>query len=126
MSSDTAPPEATEAIGPWTLWFAVLGGLGAWFVRLVAGSVVVAYACLGGRTGVLVLYGVSVAGLVITGVALGLCLRVHRRVRAANGDERWAGVGLAARVGVLLNAIAAVLVLAESAAIPFVSPCWSL
>lgn len=126
MTGTAPPPDATEAIGPFTLWAAVLGGLAAWLVRLVAGSVLVAYACLGGRTGTLVLYGASVAGLVITGVALVLCLRIIRRVAAANGDESWSGAGLAARVGVLMNAIAAALIVAESVAIPLVPACWSV
>lgn len=125
MTGTAPPPDATEAVGPVTLWSAVLGGLVAWLVRLVAGSVLVAYACLGGRTGMLVLYAASAAGLLIAAGALLLCLRIIRRVNTANGDESWSGAGLGARVGVLMNAIAIALILAESAAIPLVSPCWN-
>lgn len=125
MTDTAAPPDATETVGPFILWSAVLGGLAAWLLRLVAGSVLVGYACLGGRVGTLVLYGASVAGLVLTALALSLCLRIIRRVDAADGDESWSAASLAARVGVLMNAIAATLIVAESAAIPLMSPCWA-
>lgn len=121
-----ADPQAPPVVGPWTLWFAVLGGLGAWIVRLTAGAALVGYACDGGALDRLALYALSVAALGQALVCWWLCRRIRRRADHFPADTAWLAAGFAAGVGALLNAIAVALILAESSLIPFVEPCGSL
>lgn len=121
-----ADPQAPPVVGPWALSFAVLGGLGAWIVRLTAGAALVGYACHRGALGHLALYALSLAAVSHALFSWWLCQRIRRRADHFPADTAWQAAGFAARVGALLNAIAVALILAESSLIPFVEPCGSL
>lgn len=120
-SGTTAAPPASA----WTWTFALLGGLGAWFARLLANSGLMGFACEAGALGVATLYGVTLGGVAVTVAALVTALRIRRAVAGADGDEPEA-LGFLAVVGVMMNLVALAGVVLETAAIPFVDVCRSL
>lgn len=119
-------PDAPPVVGPWTLWFAVLGGLGAWIARLIAGAMLVGYACGAGWMGMGVLWLLSAAAGAVALGALGLCRRIRRRANDARADTEWRAARFAATVGILMNAISLVLIGTESLFLVFIDPCISL
>lgn len=119
-------PDAPALVGPWTLWFAVLGGLGAWIARLIAGAMVVGYACGAGWVGMGVLWLLSLAAAVVALGALMLCRRIRRRANDARADTEWRAARFAATVGILMNAISLALIGTESLFMVFIDPCISL
>lgn len=127
MSAPTAVGDRrVPVVGPWRLWSTALGGLVAWTVRLFASASLVGWACEAGPVGVVVLYAISAAALAATGWALWASRRLHRRAGRGAGDTGWREAGFVARVGVALNAISAVLIVAETSFVPFVDPCTAL
>ncbi len=113
---------SSTAVGPWLLWFAVLGAPVAWFVHLVAAWMVTELACIspapgelvdnrGGSPGAvawtLVIVGTALPWLVAAAsvVASFVALRRHRRAAAAGRTDPLAGerVPFLLTVGTLLG-----------------------
>jgi hypothetical protein len=106
-----------------TLWFAVLAGIGAWMVHLVALAGLARWTCNddGSRW---VLDVLTVAMAAVTAFAIWLCAGI---VRGAHDDDaggtpaartRWLGV-----FGIMLGAINLALIVVEGSYAWFISPC---
>lgn len=118
--ADEAAPSPPGAL---MLGLAVLGGLGAWAARLVAGASLVGWACAAGWLGLATLYALSAAAVVPTLWVLWLSERIRRRAGQHPTDTGWQAAGFAARIGRLLNVLALALIVAETSLIPFIGPC---
>ncbi len=120
MSVDTSAEEARRAhsIGSAVreavlVWFALLGGIGAWAVHLVFFVAYVRYTC--NRSGSLwAMHAVTAVTLAIAGAALLLCGRMLRR---SDGDESADDEGgraqFVARLGLLVGVVNVALITLE-------------
>ncbi|MGH8896363.1 MAG: hypothetical protein ACRDZ4_04900 [Egibacteraceae bacterium] len=116
--------ESTAEPGGLTTTFALVGGLISWILRLIIGSWVVSFSCTGGWLGTLAGYAVSVVFLAITLLALLASIRLYGPGQRWQWEEgELPGAVFVGIVGILLNAISLVAILAESASIPFIDPC---
>lgn len=102
------------------LGYALLGGAIAWFLHLLASYLIAEFACVSGMPSVRVL-GISatawmllLATLVLLAVALGAMLTALGAVRA-----RSEAYGEVARIGLLLDGLATLVILVESLPILF-------
>ncbi len=97
-----------------TVWFALLGGLGAWIIHLVLLTSIVQLSC--DHPGYLwVMHGATVATLAITGAAAFLAHRLATQVGDESsatepGRNRFIG-----QLGLLIAAINALLIIVEEA-----------
>lgn len=104
----------------WT--HALLGGLIAWIVALVARSTLVSVACGGGALGSATLYLTSALGVAV-GVHATLTARaLGRRADAETGDDR-AALRFLATVGTWVNVLAIVVIVTETVPVVFLNPC---
>ncbi len=129
-----SPPEGTRWLGGRLLWFAVLGGIGAWSFHLVAAWAVVELACY--REDEIVL-GLSLRLLValVTGVPLAIAAASlaagarfytsHLDRSAENGvDEvRLHRARFMALLGIWLNVLACLMIVFGGIAVWVFAPC---
>ena len=110
--------EATsrDGVGGLTWGFALLGGLVAWFVRLVVGVGMVGWACTAGTIGHLAFLGL----MVVTGAVAVVSLVMAWRLR-----QRSESLHVVAVLGVLLNLVALAGIVFETGASLFIDPCSS-
>ena len=97
------------------IWFVLLGGATAWTLHLLLAYAVAEFGCLSGmgetRAGGLtlvawMLLGVSVLAAGLAGVAIGVSVRFHRRLRAAaGGDEGGRATAFSVRLGLISNVV---------------------
>ncbi len=104
----------------WT--HALLGGMVAWMLALIARTSLVTIACQEGALGALTLYGVSLVGALISVHAIWTARTLRRRSEEEADDVRTAGVFLAS-VGVWVNVLAVVLIVSETVPVVFLDPC---
>lgn len=100
---------------------ALLGGLAAWLVALIARSFLVVPACGMGLPGRGLLVAVSGAGVALTAHALLTAVRFGGLGDAAS--ERMTAVTFLATVGVLLNVVSLLLIVGETIPVAFIDPC---
>lgn len=101
---------------------ALLGGMVAWMLALIGRTSLVTVACQEGALGSAALYGVSLAGVLIGLHAIWTARTLRRRSEDEADDVRAAGVFLAS-VGVWVNVLAIVLIVAETVPVVFLDPC---
>ncbi len=95
-----------------TLWFALLGGIGAWIIHLLLLTAIVELTCE--RPGYLwVMHGATLATLAITAAAAALALRLARQTgdpasSTDAGRNRFVG-----QLGLLIAAVNALLIIVE-------------
>ena len=111
------------------VWFAVLGGIGAWIVHLTAESALAHRTCLSGQEWVLHALTVALAAVTVTAMLLAARLRSDEgwidsdaraslSTRDSNGDLRFLGT-----MGLLIGAINLVLIVFEGALVFWVPSC---
>jgi len=109
--------------GGGTLWFAVLAGIVAWLVHLIALAGLAKWTCNDGGSR-WVLDVLTIVTAAVTAFAMWLCLGI---VRGAQDDEaagtpaartRWLGV-----FGLMMGGINLALILLEGSYAWFISPC---
>jgi len=87
------------------VWFALLGGIGAWTIHLLLFVSIVRYTC-NAHGSVWVMHLATVVTLAITAAAIALCLRM---MRSSEGDESADDEGgraqFIARLGLLIGVI---------------------
>lgn len=112
MSSTREPREPREPHGA-RVWFAVLGGIGAWMTHLVAESSLARQTCLSGDEWILHLLTVGLAGVTVVAMVLAARLRV-----ADAPDLHFLG-----NFGLLVGAINLLLIVFEGALVFWVPTC---
>ncbi|HEX2298281.1 MAG TPA: hypothetical protein VHH34_07160 [Pseudonocardiaceae bacterium] len=127
------PSRPARRVGPWLLWFAVLGGSLAWALHLFVGWAVLELACLRGHSTVLGLplrgFAALATGLplLLAVAATGLAWRLRRRCGPSGGEEQQdRALGRArfmADVGLALNLFAVAAIVAVGAALLVLEPC---
>ncbi len=95
-----------------TVWFALLGGIGAWIIHLLLLTTVVQLSCEHPRY-LWVMHGATVAALAVTAVAAALALRLARESgdpasSTDAGRNRFLG-----QLGLLIAAVNALLIIVE-------------
>lgn len=96
------------------VWYALLGGIGAWTIHLVFFVAYVRYTC-NAPGSLWVMHLITLVTLVMTGVAIALCLRMLRS--SSDGDEAADDEGgraqFLARMGMLIGVINFALIVLE-------------
>jgi hypothetical protein len=111
------------------VWFAVLGGIGAWIVHLTAESALARRTCVSGQEWVLHVLTVGLAGVTVAAMLLAARLRDHEcwidgdartatSTRGSHGDLRFLGT-----MGLLIGAINLLLIVFEGALVFWVPSC---
>jgi hypothetical protein len=124
------PPETARRVGPWLMWFAVLGASVVWALHLFVAWGVVELACTGGNDTVL---GLPLRGLVLLATAVpqlvalagtGVAWRLRRRItRADVDDRRLQRAGFLAGVGLAMSLLAVTTIVFGGAALLILEPC---
>lgn len=96
------------------IWFAVLGGIAAWLVHLIATASLVAAACPHHPV-LWVVHTVTAITLLVTAAAMTMSWRLRF---AADEPRRFLG-----DLGMLLNATNLALILLEGSFVLFIHPC---
>lgn len=130
VGNEDPPSRTARRLGPWLLWFAVLGGPLAWALHLFLAWGAVELACLGRRSEVLglPLRGyvalVTVLPLLVALTATALAWRLRSRLaRVHDDDRRRERAGFTAGVGLALGLLAVAAIAGGGAAIGVFEPC---
>ncbi|OZM77198.1 hypothetical protein [Pseudonocardia sp. MH-G8] len=123
-------PPAARRVGPWLMWFAVLGASVAWALHLFVAWGVVELACASGRDTVL---GLPLRGLVLVATVVPLLValaatwtswRLRRRIAQSDTDDRrLQRAGFLAGVGLALSLLAVATIVFGGAALLVLEPC---
>jgi hypothetical protein len=117
---------------PWLLWFAVLGGAGAWTVHLLTAWLLEELACAPGSTTsdvlglplAAVIAAATLVPLVVAMAALAVAWRLWRRTEAAaDGEVRMTRASFMALVGLWADALFTLNILYGAVALLFIRPC---
>jgi hypothetical protein len=100
-------------------WFAVLGGIAAWFVHLMAAYLLVPNTCA--TESQVAQYAVTVPLLGAAAASVAVAVRMWRR--AADGGRAVARLRFLGFVGALLGGIAALSIVANAFGIVLLGPC---
>jgi hypothetical protein len=124
------PSRSARRVGPWLLWFAVLGASMAWAAHLFVAWGVVELACLRGHDTALGLplrglVGVAtVAPLLVALGATALAWRLRRRfARTREDDRRLQRAGFLTEVGLALNLFAVAMIVLGGVALLVLEVC---
>ena len=111
------------------VWFAVLGGIGAWMVHLTAESALARRTCVSGQDWVLHALTVALAGVTVAAMLLAARLRDHEGWIEGDASASTATRGLRrdlhflGTMGLLIGAINLLLIVFEGALVFWVPSC---
>jgi hypothetical protein len=130
-SAHAEPSERAARIGPWLLWFAVLGGAVAWSVHLVVGWGMVETACAADARTLLgiplrawVVVATVVPGLVAV-AATAVSVVLWRRLAGTeeSGSRSLARTRLMVLIGLVSNVLHVMIFLLDGVAVAVFSAC---
>ena len=117
----------TAGVKSWKMWFALLGGAGAWAAHLMLAYAIAEFGCVAGwghapgaiSTVSWMLIVVSAAMTALAALALLVAYRVGHRVGAAEDPDDRETVEYVARFGKITNALFLFVIIVESVPIVF-------